>query len=116
MIRVTDCQITESWTLKAKPIIKNARFYYPKRHEDENTILREIVNNYLQIKDFYNEGVNGKLGVMIIVEGNRYIIRPLQMTPKSMILEQYFMHYDRKQEKVVPVMVRYDSIKFQLVR
>lgn len=115
-IRVTECQITASWRLKDKPIIKNARFYYPKLHDDENTILQEIINNYLEIKAFYNDGVNGKLGVMIIVDGSRYIIRPLQMTSKSMILEQYFMHYDRKKQKVVPVMVRYDSIKFLPVR
>ena len=112
-INVTDCKITQSWPLKAKPLVKNAKFYYPRLQGENNTLLGEIISNYSSIRSFYDEKPNGKLGIMIFVDGNRYVIRPLQITTGFMLLEQYFMHYNNHQGKLLPVSVRYDSIKFR---
>ena len=112
-IKVLDCKITKSWPLKAKPLVKNAKFYYPRLQGENNVLLEEIISNYSAVRSFYDEGPNGKLGIMIFVDGNRYVIRPLQITTGFMLLEQYFMHYDGHEEKLLPVTVRYDSIKFQ---
>jgi hypothetical protein len=109
---VNECKISLNYSLKDLPTDIDSLIYKTNFFKNveifNNIILDEIMKNYYKIIS------NGT--ALIIVDGSRYTIEYIALNKNlnrnfdslhNFFVKQYVNHYDSKQEKLIPVYVRY---------
>jgi hypothetical protein len=109
---VNECKISLNYSLRDLPpnvgLLMDKSNFFKNVEIFHNSILDEIMKNYQKIIS------NGT--ALIIVDGSRYTIEHVILNnnlkqnfniKQNFLVKQYVNHYDSKQEKLIPVYVRY---------